>query len=91
MSSSTYQPDSYFVVPVAQYVSPEMLEESKKMDKETPLVMIHGLMGSIDYFSPHTRMEGISVHTPDLIGYGSRADADARSITLANQAASVIR
>jgi len=68
-----------------------MLEESKKMDKATPLVMIHGLMGSIDYFSPHTRMEGISVHTPDLIGYGSRADADARSITLANQAASVIR
>ena len=61
------------------------------MDKATPLVMIHGLMGSIDYFSPDTRMDGISVHTPDLIGYGARADADARSITLANQAASVIR
>ena len=61
------------------------------MDKATPLVMIHGLMGSIDYFSPDTRMDGISVHTPDLIGYGSQADADARSITLDNQAASVIR
>lgn len=61
------------------------------MDHATPLVMIHGLMGSIDYFSPGARMAGVSVHTPDLIGYGSLADADARSITLDNQAASVIR
>jgi pimeloyl-ACP methyl ester carboxylesterase len=61
------------------------------MDKATSLVMIHGLMGSIDYFSPGARMPGVSVHTPDLIGYGSPADADARSITLDNQAASVIR
>ncbi|WP_254073789.1 alpha/beta fold hydrolase [Burkholderia sp. S171] len=68
-----------------------MLEEPKKMDKETPLVMIHGLMGSIDYFSPAARMDGISVHTPDLIGYGPQANADARPITLDNQAASVIR
>ncbi|KNE75285.1 Lactone-specific esterase [Candidatus Burkholderia crenata] len=53
--------------------------------------MIRGLMGSIDYFSPDERMPGVSVHTPDLIGYGSRADSDARSITFDNQAASVIR
>jgi pimeloyl-ACP methyl ester carboxylesterase len=91
MPSLTCQIGSYLVVQVAQSVSPEMLEESNKMDKATPLVMIHGLMGSIAYFSPDARMNGVSVHTPDLIGYGSRADADARSITLDNQAASVIR
>jgi pimeloyl-ACP methyl ester carboxylesterase len=68
-----------------------MLEESNKMDKAIPLVMIHGLMGSIDYFSPGTRMPGVSVHTPELIGYGSLANADAHSTTLENQAASVIR
>ncbi|MGX7002141.1 alpha/beta fold hydrolase [Caballeronia sp. KNU42] len=61
------------------------------MDKATPLVMIHGLMGSIAYFSPDARMRGTGVHTPDLIGYGSHANADANSITLDNQAASVIR
>ncbi|WP_031362025.1 alpha/beta fold hydrolase [Caballeronia sordidicola] len=61
------------------------------MDKATPLVMIHGLMGSIAYFSPDVRMPGVSVHTPDLIGYGSLADTDAGAITLDNQAASVIR
>ncbi|CAH2782755.1 MAG: Lactone-specific esterase [uncultured Caballeronia sp.] len=68
-----------------------MPEESKKIDKATPLVMIHGLMGSIDYFSPDELMPGVSVHTPDLIGYGSRADADARLVMLDNQAALVVR
>jgi pimeloyl-ACP methyl ester carboxylesterase len=61
------------------------------MNKATSLVMSHGLMGSIAYFSPAAHMDGLSVHTPDLIGYGSRANADAHAITLEDQAKSVIR
>ncbi len=50
------------------------------------LVMIHGLIGSLDYFDPDDRIGGARVATPDLLGYGSRADAPIRGLTLAGQA-----
>ncbi|MDB5819161.1 MAG: alpha/beta hydrolase [Rhizobacter sp.] len=56
----------------------------------TPLVMIHGLLGSIDYFDPARYLDGLAVHTPDLSGYGTnpQADAtiDAQPLTLSGQA-----
>jgi len=56
-----------------------------------PLVMIHGLMGSLAYFSPAARLPDIVVHTPDLIGYGARRDdARAPTVTLAQQANAVL-
>lgn len=55
-----------------------------------PLVMIHGLLGPIDFFSPAERLSDIPVHTPDLLGYGRRGDA-AGPLTLAAQAAHVAR
>ena len=57
------------------------------MNKLNPLVMIHGLLGPIDYFSPQAYLEGIAVHTPDLLGYGvQRAANDPSRITLEGQA-----
>ncbi|TDV02004.1 alpha/beta fold hydrolase [Paraburkholderia caballeronis] len=59
------------------------------MSKASPLVMIHGLMGSLNFFAPHERIRTAAVHTPDLIGYGLLRDAR-QPITLASQAAHVI-
>lgn len=39
------------------------------------LLMIHGLLGSIDFFEPRNYLSGLHVHTPDLLGYGAQADA----------------
>ncbi len=61
------------------------------MNKATPLIMIHGLMGSLNFFAPHERMRAVDVHTPDLIGYGQLKDAREPSITLEAQAAHVGR
>lgn len=54
----------------------------------TPLVMIHGLLGPIDFFSPAEYLDDISVHTPDLLGYGRHCDATG-PLTLAAQAVHV--
>ncbi len=40
------------------------------MPKPT-LVMIHGLVGSLRYFSPVARLPDLDVHAPDLLGYGA--------------------
>ncbi|QBR03125.1 alpha/beta fold hydrolase [Paraburkholderia pallida] len=61
------------------------------MKKSTPLVMIHGLMGPLSFFSPHERISSVVVHTPDLIGYGELKSLPQTEITLANQAAHVVR
>lgn len=37
------------------------------------LLMIHGLLGSIDYFAPRSHLNGLHVHTLDQMGYGSQA------------------
>lgn len=55
------------------------------MNKPIPLIMIHGLMGSLNFFAPHERIHGAAVHTPDLIGYGLPKDDWRAPITLANQ------
>lgn len=35
----------------------------------SPLILIHGLLGPIDFFAPAELLDGIPVHTPDLLGY----------------------
>ncbi len=50
------------------------------------LLLIHGLLGSLDYFEPRRYLPGVDIFTPDLIGYGQRRSEDAH-ITLADQAA----
>lgn len=37
-----------------------------------PLLMIHGLLGSLDYFEPARYLPSSRIHTPDMIGYGRR-------------------
>ena len=56
----------------------------------TPLLMIHGLLGPIDYFAPSQLLPGVEVHTPDMIGYGRRRSEDA-GIGLDGQAAELAR
>jgi pimeloyl-ACP methyl ester carboxylesterase len=55
-----------------------------------PLLMVHGLLGPIDYFGPARYLDGIEVHAPDMIGYGRRRSEDA-GIGLAGQAAELAR
>ncbi len=61
------------------------------MNTTAPLVMIHGLMGSLGTYAPERRIAGRAVHTPDLIGYGRLQAAPAQPITLAAQVAHVVR
>jgi pimeloyl-ACP methyl ester carboxylesterase len=60
------------------------------MDKPT-LVMIHGLVGSLRYFDPHTRLPGVNVVAEDLLGYGRHRDVPPQRLTLAAQAEHVVR
>ena len=50
------------------------------------LVMIHGLIGSLDYFDPGERIGEARVAMPDLLGYGYQAGVPTRGLTLAGQA-----
>ncbi|MGF6606135.1 pimeloyl-ACP methyl ester carboxylesterase [Paraburkholderia sp. WSM4175] len=61
------------------------------MSKAMPLVMIHGLFGSQSFYAPNRRIAAVDVHTPDLVGYGALKDSAVEPITLAGQAAHVIR
>jgi pimeloyl-ACP methyl ester carboxylesterase len=64
----------------------------KAMKKSNHLVMIHGLLGSMHYFSPDKYLEGITVHTCDLMGYGARQqDVAGTTLTIEEQARSVAR
>ncbi len=54
------------------------------------LVMIHGLIGSLDYFEPSDRISQARVATLDLLGYGSQASVPAHGLTLAGQAEHVV-
>ena len=54
------------------------------------LVMIHGLIGSLDYFDPGERIGEARVAIPDLLGYGSQAGAPTCGLTLAAQAEHVV-
>jgi pimeloyl-ACP methyl ester carboxylesterase len=57
----------------------------KPMSRPT-LVMIHGLIGSLQYFDPRKRLPGIRVMTEDLLGYGRHAAVPRDRLTLAAQA-----
>jgi len=59
-------------------------------DARTPLLMIHGLLGPIDYFEPARYLPGIDIHAPDMVGYGRRRSEDA-GIGLPGQAALLAR
>ncbi len=47
--------------------------------------MIHGIVGSLDYFAPASRFHHADVHTIDLLGYGSQRDAAPERLTLVSQ------
>lgn len=53
---------------------------------EPTLLMIHGIIGSLHYFDPQSRMPGINVVTEDLLGYGRHTDVGVDRLTLAAQA-----
>lgn len=53
------------------------------------LLMVHGLVGSLDYFEPAQRIRGADVFCIDLLGYGTHRDVPAERLTLAAQAAHV--
>ena len=54
------------------------------------LLLIHGLLGSLNYFEPQRYLPGVDVLGPDLIGYGQRRSEDG-GITLHAQAALLAR
>lgn len=61
------------------------------MTPTTPLLMIHGLLGPIDFFGPQALLPGIEVHAPDLPGYGSQpAPPGGDPLNLEQQAAWVV-
>lgn len=60
------------------------------MTQASKLLMIHGLLGPIDYFGPARYLPGIDIHAPDMIGYGLRRSEDA-GIDLPGQAAELAR
>jgi pimeloyl-ACP methyl ester carboxylesterase len=56
----------------------------------TPLVMIHGLLGSIGFFGPRQYLPGLDVRTPDLRGYGSKRTVE-QGVDLDGQADEIVR
>ena len=50
------------------------------------LLMIHGLVGSLDYFDPASRISEARVETCDLLGYGSFREVGPARLSLATQA-----
>ncbi len=72
-------------------VNNDPIPATKTCSMSPPLVMIHGLMGSLNFFSAHERIPALVVHTPDLMGYGEEQDTPFEAITLASQTAHVVR
>ena len=60
------------------------------MTDRTPLVMIHGLLGSSGYYDPQRYLPDVDVHTPDLLGYGSKRTVE-QGIDLDGQATEIVR
>jgi pimeloyl-ACP methyl ester carboxylesterase len=59
------------------------------MTKSPTLVMIHGLIGSLRYFAPATRLPGIRIIAEDLLGYGRQARVPVEGVSLVDQAEQV--
>src|SRR5580704_18766823 len=51
-----------------------------------PVVLLHGLIGSLDDPAIVAALHPHSVFSPSLLGYGANADTDPATITLAKQA-----
>ena len=56
----------------------------------TALLMVHGLLGPIDYFQPGRYLPGIDIHAPDMIGYGRRRSEEI-GLDLPGQASELLR
>lgn len=54
---------------------------------DCPYLLIHGLIGSLRELAPLFAAHGRQALAPDLLGYGSRQDAEPSSITLDGQVA----
>ena len=54
------------------------------------LVLVHGIVGTLDYFDPATRITRADAHPIDLLGYGSHRFVDAARLTLSAQADHVL-
>ena len=51
----------------------------------SPVVLVHGLFGSLGYFHPQSRLSEHSVHAIDLLGYGAFRGEDPLLIGLTSQ------
>ena len=50
------------------------------------LVLVHGIVRTLDYFNPAARLARADVHFVDLLGYGSQRSAPAGRLSLGSQA-----
>ena len=50
-----------------------------------PVVLVHGLIGSLGYFHPESRLSDHSVHAIDLLGYGAFRGEDSLLLGLTRQ------
>lgn len=55
------------------------------------LMLVHGLVGSLNYFKPTERITRACVHTCDLLGYGKWKDVPPNRLTLDAQVGHVTR
>jgi len=46
------------------------------MKDNSAIVMIHGLLGSLEFFSPASRLSDADIYTPCLVGYGGLDNRD---------------
>lgn len=53
---------------------------------DKPIVLVHGLFGSLSDANILAAFGDVEVHAPDLIGYGSNREADISNLTLLDQA-----
>ena len=60
------------------------------MSARPTLLVVHGLLGSGDYYQPQRYLPGLDLRTPDLLGYGARRSVDA-GIDLQRQAEEIAR
>lgn len=51
----------------------------------SPVVLVHGLLGSLGYFHPQSRLREHCIHTIDLLGYGTFRGADPLLLGLTRQ------
>ena len=54
------------------------------------LVLVHGLIGSANYYAPERRVSAAAVHSIELLGYGVNANEPHDRLTLAAQAEHVV-